>query len=155
MSVLYGIAHDNGDDPYHEQVVKVIWHKAASPPHIDGSVVFIRWRQCAPYLIWFPGPIRLSIPICISIGSAVFVQLTAVSPHTLQWTALLTPQNCFFTCGDPNFHLINGISTCSAVLLGSRSWQTDRQTDHATPSATIGRIYGVLRCGLKQRTMQV
>ena len=24
--------------------------KAASPPHIDGSVVFVRWRQCAPHL---------------------------------------------------------------------------------------------------------
>ena len=30
------------------QVVKVIWHKAASPPHMDGSVVFLTWRQCAP-----------------------------------------------------------------------------------------------------------
>jgi len=28
-------------------VVKVILHKAASPPHMDGSVVFARWRQCA------------------------------------------------------------------------------------------------------------
>jgi len=25
-------------------VVKVIWHKAASPPHTDGSVVFAKWR---------------------------------------------------------------------------------------------------------------
>jgi len=31
-----------------KQVVKVIWHKAASPPHMDGSVVFFRWRRCAP-----------------------------------------------------------------------------------------------------------
>jgi len=27
------------------KVVKVIWHKAALPPHTDGSVVFARWRQ--------------------------------------------------------------------------------------------------------------
>ena len=27
-----------------------IWHKAASPPHTDGSVVFARWRQCAPHV---------------------------------------------------------------------------------------------------------
>jgi len=37
-------------------------------------------------------------------------------------------------------------------LHGSRLWQndqpTDRQTDHATPSVTIGRIYIVVRCGL-------
>jgi len=32
----------------HQQVVKVIWHKATSPPNMDGSVVFTRWRQCAP-----------------------------------------------------------------------------------------------------------
>ena len=28
-----------------KQVVTIIWHKAASPPHTDGSVVFARWRQ--------------------------------------------------------------------------------------------------------------
>jgi len=28
------------------QMVKVIWHKATLPPHTDGSVVFVRWRQC-------------------------------------------------------------------------------------------------------------
>ena len=33
-----------------QQVVKVIWHKAASVPHVDGSVVCARWRQCAPHI---------------------------------------------------------------------------------------------------------
>jgi len=33
-----------------KQVVKVIWHKPASQPHMDGSVVFIRWRQCTPHI---------------------------------------------------------------------------------------------------------
>ena len=33
-----------------KQVVKVIWRKAASPPHIAGSVIFARWRQCAPHI---------------------------------------------------------------------------------------------------------
>ena len=33
-----------------QQVVKVIWHKAASPPHTDGSVAFASWRQCAPHI---------------------------------------------------------------------------------------------------------
>jgi len=28
-----------------KQVVKVIWHKAASPQQTDGSVVFARWRH--------------------------------------------------------------------------------------------------------------
>jgi len=31
--------------------LEVIWHKAASLPHTDGSLVFIRWRQCAPHLM--------------------------------------------------------------------------------------------------------
>jgi len=31
-----------------KQVVKVIWYKAASPLHMDCSVVFARWRECAP-----------------------------------------------------------------------------------------------------------
>jgi len=34
---------------------------------------------------WFPGHTRLSIQNCISIGSAIFAQLTAESPYTLQY----------------------------------------------------------------------
>ena len=33
---------------YCQQVVKVIWHKAASLPHMDGSIVLTMWRQYAP-----------------------------------------------------------------------------------------------------------
>jgi len=40
---------------YHsQQLVKVVWHKGASPPHMDGSLVFDRLRQCAPYLYVLP-----------------------------------------------------------------------------------------------------
>jgi len=35
---------------YIEQVVEVFWHKAASPPNTDGSIVFSRRRQCALHL---------------------------------------------------------------------------------------------------------
>ena len=42
----------------------------------------------------------------------------------------------------------NGILISSAVLQGSRSLQTERQTDHATPSITIGCIYLVQQCDL-------
>ena len=67
------------------QVIRVIWHKAASPTHTDGSVTFTRLRQCAPPSnTWFPGATRLSIPNCISIGAAVFARLTAESSYTLQ-----------------------------------------------------------------------
>ena len=31
-----------------QQVVKIVCHKVASPPHLDGSVVFARWHQRAP-----------------------------------------------------------------------------------------------------------
>ena len=34
-----------------KQVVKVIWHKAASPLHTDGSTAFARYRQCASQLV--------------------------------------------------------------------------------------------------------
>ena len=67
-------------------MVKVIRQKAALPPHMDGSVVFVSWRQCAPNLTYVSlPPSRDHTPNGISIGSAVFAQLTAQSPYTLQW----------------------------------------------------------------------
>ena len=33
-------------------MVKVIWHKTASPPRTDRSLVLARWRQCAPTLVY-------------------------------------------------------------------------------------------------------
>jgi len=60
-----------------EQVVKVIWQQAASPPHMDDSTAFARLRQSAPPC--FLGPTRVQIPNGISIGSAVFAGLTAVT----------------------------------------------------------------------------
>jgi len=51
---------------------------------------------------------------------------------------IYTPSNtCFLK--PTRVHIPNGISIGSAALQGFRSWQTDRQTDHAT--VTIGRIY--------------
>jgi len=48
--------------------------KAALLPHMDGTVVFARWRQCAPQLIHASlGPHKSTT------GSAIFAQLTAVS----------------------------------------------------------------------------
>jgi len=90
-----------------KQVLNVIWRKAASPPHTEGSVVLIRWCQCAPRApnAYLPEPTRVHNPNCISIGSGVFAGLMIV---------------------------------------------TDRPTDHATRSVTIGRMYVsiVRRCGL-------
>ena len=42
-------------------------------PHMDGSIVFSKWRQCAPLSnARFLGPTQVHIPNSISIGSAVF-----------------------------------------------------------------------------------
>jgi len=65
-------------------VVRVIWHKAASPPQMDGSVVFARWRQCAlpwghtgaTWRIWsnlcFLLPVRVHNANGKLLGSAIF-----------------------------------------------------------------------------------
>jgi len=75
-------------------VVKVIWQQAASQPHMDGSMVFARWRQCpAPPNICLLESTRVQIPSGISIGSAVFAGFTVERPYTLQWAAL-SPKNC-------------------------------------------------------------
>jgi len=89
-------------------VVKVIWHKAASPPQTDASVVFARWRQCA-------------LPRG-HIGATWRI-----------WLKL-----CFDTSAYP-IHNPNGKSIGSSVFVGF--YMADRQTDHATRSVTIGRIY--------------
>jgi len=96
-------------------VVKVIWHKTTSPPQTDGSIVFA------------------------SMGCPFF------------------PKSLPLPMGDLNPHLIHGplgppkssTQTASRLvqpfLQGSLVWQTDRptdrQTDHATRSLTIDRIY--------------
>jgi len=112
-------------------VVKVIWHKTASPPQTDGSLVFSRWHQCALLsgdIGWTCAsfdPLESTTQTANrSIGSTVSPQLTAESLCTLQY-ATLSP---------------NGISIGSAVFAGLTS-VTDRQTDHATRSVTLDRIY--------------
>ena len=92
-----------------KQVVRVIWPKAASPPHINGSIVFARWRQYAPHLI------------LASLGP------TESSPRPKRYLDRLSR---FYRTHD-----------CDR--------QTDRSTDHATPSVAMVRIDAVLRCGLK------
>ena len=97
-----------------KQVVKVIWHKTASPPQTNGSIVFASMgRPFSPKNLplpmggseppsntWSLGPTQVLNPNGISIGSAVFAGLSSVTDR-----------------------------------------QTDRQSDHATRSLTIDRIY--------------
>ena len=50
---------------------------------------------------------------------------------------------------EPNPHTERHLDRFSRFFMSrDRDRPTDRQTDHATPSVTIGRIYVILRCGL-------
>jgi len=90
-------------------------------------------------------PIQAPKPNGISVGSAVFAQLNADCPYTLQWTALprLGSSTTWFL-GPTGVLNPNGISIGSAVFAGlttvSDRW-TERLTDRATRCVTIGRIY--------------
>ena len=54
-----------------------------------------------------PTPILAHNPNIISIGSAVFAQITAESPYTLQWH-VPPPSKLPIPMGDLNPHLIHG-----------------------------------------------
>jgi len=119
-----------------------------------------------PSNTWFPGPTQLVLyPSGISIGSAVFAQMTAKCPYTLQWDdpspqicpfpwGIWTPSNTWFL-GPTRVLSPNGISIGAAGFAGLTS-VTDRQTIRQTDRLrySVGndrphlRIYVVLRCGL-------
>ena len=108
-------------------------------------------RSTPPSCTWFLGLIRAHNPNGISIGSAVFGQLSAGCHYTLQW-ATPSPLKIAPSHGDLDPHLIRG-------SLGPKSRQpkwhldrlsrffaelisvTDRLTDHTTRSVMIGCIY--------------
>jgi len=56
----------------------------------------------------FLGPIGAHRPNGISIGSAVFPQMTVECPYTLQWDTHSPPKNLPLPMGDLNPHLIRG-----------------------------------------------
>jgi len=122
---------------------------------------------CAPPSnTWFLGPIRPHCPNGISIGSAIFAEMTVcvrilhngtplpqkIAPfHRGIWT----PSKTRFP-GLTRVLNANSISIGSAVLQGSLVWQTsltDRPTDHATRSVTTGRKY--VRLANKSRYHQI
>ena len=78
---------------------------------------------CTPPNTCFLGPTRVKIPNSIWIGSAIFAQLTAEHPHTLQYaTPSPPPENCPFPFGDLGHHLIH-------VFLGSANCCDDGDDD--------------------------
>jgi len=98
---------------------------------------------------WFLWPTQILNPNSISIGSAILAQLTA---QCLYFTINRPSpcQNCPFPWGDldPIYCMVpwahplnpNSISIGWAVFPGLTT-VTDRLTDHATQSITVGRIY--------------
>jgi len=62
------------------------------------------WTSCNT---WFLGPIRVHNPNGISIASAIFSQLTAECPYTLQW-ATPPPWKLPLPVGDLDPHVIRG-----------------------------------------------
>jgi len=124
---------------HYKQEVRVIWQKAASPHHMDGSIVFARLCQHAPPSnTWFLAPIQDCILNSISIGSAIFAQFMADS---LCMGLPFLPQNCPFAREDLDPHLINRSfsppeCTSQMTSVGSaiscRAHNRDRQTDRPT-----------------------
>jgi len=103
-----------------------------------------------PFSTWFHGPTQILIPNNISIGSAVFAQLTAECPYTLQWAALalLKIVPSLVWCGP---HLIHGSFAhpspqpkwhLDRLSHFCRADYCDRMTDQATrPVTVLGHIY--------------
>ena len=86
--------------------VKVIWQKAASPPHTGGSIVFLRWHQCATHLTHTSlGPPE-SISKMASRSVQPFLHSSRQKDPTLTMGRPFPPQNCSCTCGDLDPSLI-------------------------------------------------
>jgi len=132
-----------------KQVVKVIWHKAASLPHMDDSLVFARWRQCAPRSTpnWHPHR-------CFSLLSRVASIDSLICPDMF-WADPFSPSKLPLHVWGSGLYLIHGSlgppeSTfpttshhdrfCRFCRTHGRDRQRDGQTDHATPSVAVGLV---------------
>jgi len=107
-------------------------------------------RSALPSNAWFTGTNPANNPNGISIGSAVFAQMVAECPYTLQWEAP-SPSKLPLSTGDLDANLdawflgptwvlnSNSISIGSAVFAGLTS-VTDRPTDQPTdrPRYSVG-----------------
>ena len=128
---------------------------------MDGPIVFARWHQCVPP----SSTCILGPPVSTSQMASRSVQLvlhgswqgvpilyngSQVSPSKLPLHMGAKKQTWF--PGLPEFKTQTASQLVQPFLQGSlhhRDRQSDRQTDEATLSVTIGCIYIVLQCGLK------
>jgi len=53
--------HSTEVNNFNNNVVKVIWYKAASPPYTDNSIIFAKWCQCAPQSSMSQSAMRLGL----------------------------------------------------------------------------------------------
>jgi len=98
---------DSANTTTFKQVVKVIWQKGhITAAHGRFNRIHQLAPMCTPSNTCFLGATSAHIPNDISIGSAIFAQLTAQSPYTLQSAIPLSPQNCSFAWGSGP-HLIH------------------------------------------------
>ena len=124
--------------------------KAASPPHVDGSIVFTRWRQCAPHLTHASlGPPE-SIPQTTSRWVQPFCAGYRRVPLYFTMGCPSPPQNCSFpremwtplTHGSLDAPETSTQSrSVQPLLQGLLLRQTDRQTDRPRNSVCNNRPY--------------
>jgi len=121
-------------------VLKAIWHKGCIGAERGR---FNRIRQvspmCTPSNARFFGPSQVHIPNSTTIGSAIFAQLTADNPYTLQWAAPCPPPSKLTMHGVSGPHLIPGylgppksITQTAPWSVQPLSWQTYRLTHWPT-----------------------
>ena len=119
-------------------VIKVIWQIGRiADTHGRFNDIHHVVSVCTPRNTCFLGPTRVNNPNGMSIGSAVFAQLTAEHPDTLQWAApshgrSAPPHNTWFLGPD---HNPNDILIGLAIFAGLTS-STDRQTYRLTANTT-------------------
>ena len=88
----------------HRRVCLYLYFIMAAPPSQNRP---FSWGIWTPSNTWFPGPTQVLNPNGISIGSAVFAQVTAGCPYTLQWVPL-SPSKLPLPMGDLDPHLTHG-----------------------------------------------
>jgi len=111
---------------------------------MDGSIVFTRWRQIAPHLthvsLAHPSP-------CPKRHLDQFSRFSTDHRRQSLYFTIGRPfplQSCSFTRGSGSFSPPESITQMASRSVFSPfcrlSTVTDQETDHATPSVTIGRI---------------
>jgi len=112
--------------------------KATLPPHMDGSIIFSRWCQCAPHLIHASLAHPSAHPKQYLDQFSRFCTAHCREAPILHNGPIVSPQNCPFPWRHPDSNLLGGsfgthestTKTASGVaqpfLHGSQLWQTDR-----------------------------